>query len=60
MFWANIGVIGGNTKFSGFHQRLYAIAVIRTARRDMALTMNQHDGIAFACSGRFRDKHFQV
>ncbi|KAN0074661.1 Actin family [Tylopilus felleus] len=22
MFWANIGVIGGNTKFSGFHERL--------------------------------------
>ncbi|KAF8125744.1 actin-related protein Arp6 [Boletus edulis] len=22
MFWANIGIIGGNTKFSGFHERL--------------------------------------
>ncbi|KAG8214390.1 actin-domain-containing protein [Butyriboletus roseoflavus] len=22
MFWANIGVIGGNTKFAGFHERL--------------------------------------
>jgi len=22
LFWANIGVIGGNTQFSGFHQRL--------------------------------------
>jgi len=39
LFWANIGVIGGNTQFSGFHQRLYAIAVIRTARREMPLTI---------------------
>ena len=60
LFWANIGVIGGNTQFSGFHQRLYAIAVIRIARRGMPLTMNQHDGIALACPGRFRDKHIQV
>jgi actin-related protein len=22
MFWANIGLIGGTTKFSGFHERL--------------------------------------
>jgi actin-related protein len=23
MFWANIGLIGGNTKFPGFRTRLY-------------------------------------
>lgn len=59
MFWANIGIIGGNTKFSGFHERLYAIAVIRTACREMVLTLNQHDGTSLACPRRLRDKHLQ-
>ena len=52
MFWANIGVIGGNTKFAGFHERLYVIPVARISRV-MVLMMNQHDGASFSCSGGF-------
>lgn len=26
MFWSNIGLIGGNTKFPGFRQRLYVLS----------------------------------
>jgi actin-related protein len=32
MFWANIGLIGGNTKMPGFRQRLCDIATSRTFR----------------------------
>ena len=28
MFWANIGLIGGSTKFPGFQQRLYVLLLI--------------------------------
>ena len=30
MFWANIGLIGGSTKFPGFRDRLYAITFVLT------------------------------
>lgn len=29
MFWANIGLIGGNTKFSGFRERLCVLTTVR-------------------------------
>ena len=30
MFWANIGLVGGSTKFSGFRARLYVLILLRS------------------------------
>lgn len=36
MFWANIGLIGGTTKFPGFQQRLYVLDfIITTLKSDL-------------------------
>jgi actin-related protein 6 len=40
MFWANIGLIGGNTRFPGFRQRLYVSFPICQLRKSHFIPFN--------------------
>ncbi|KAH7915450.1 actin-related protein Arp6 [Hygrophoropsis aurantiaca] len=63
MFWANIGLIGGNTKFKGFRQRLFSELrslapsefEVNILECDSPLTEAFHSGCAFVKDTNFSD-----